>query len=187
MAEITLDESGRQVRALVDRAEQAVKDRRWSEAVGRWEAVLNHPCAHHQVVDHEILDEVHQAWRQAGRYDEAIVAKREAIAAGYRSVPDPEADIATVVRTIFDELGLGDERIGKGNREDLTAPVLTLREAAQRLGLLRKYQGRLVPTSRARRLTGDPVGLWWHLASRLPLGGHNPAGASWQAACYSSL
>ena len=86
-----------------------------------------------------------------------------------------------VVRTLFDELGLGDEWIGKGNREDLTAPVLTLREAAQRLELLRKHKGRLAPTSRARRLAGDPVGLWWHLASRLPLGGHNPADASWQA------
>lgn len=86
-----------------------------------------------------------------------------------------------VVRTIFDELGLADEWIGKGNREDLTVPVLTLREAAQRLGLLRKHKGRLVPTSRAGKLAGDPVGLWWHLARRLPLGGHDPADASWQA------
>jgi hypothetical protein len=86
-----------------------------------------------------------------------------------------------VVATIFDELELGDEWIGKGNREDLTVPVLELREAAQRLGLLRKYKGRLVPTSRARTLADDPVGLWWHLAGRLPLGGRDPSDAQWQA------
>jgi hypothetical protein len=32
--------------------------------------------------------------RRAGRWDDAIAAKREAIDAGYRSEPDPEADIA---------------------------------------------------------------------------------------------
>lgn len=86
-----------------------------------------------------------------------------------------------VVRTIFDELDLADEWIGKGNREDLTLPVLELREAAQRLGLLRKYKGRLVPTSRGRTLADDPVGLWWHVAGRLPIGGRGDADASWQA------
>jgi hypothetical protein len=86
-----------------------------------------------------------------------------------------------VVSAIFDELGLGEEWIGKGNREDLTAPVLTLREAAQRLGLLRKYKGRLLPTSRARTLAADPVELWRHVAGRLPLGGRNPFDVEWQA------
>ena len=86
-----------------------------------------------------------------------------------------------VVSSVFEELDLGDEWIGKGNREDLTPPVHTLRQATQRLGLLRKYRGRLVPTARGRELAGDPVGLWWHLAGRLPLGGHDPADASWQA------
>jgi hypothetical protein len=85
------------------------------------------------------------------------------------------------VATIFDELGLGEEWIGKGNREDLTVPVLELREVAQRLGLLRKYRGRLVPTARARQLADDPVGLWWHLASRLPLGGRTSSDVKWQA------
>jgi hypothetical protein len=74
-----------------------------------------------------------------------------------------------VVQTIFDELGMGDEWIGKGNREDLTVPVLQLRETAQRLKLLRKSKGRLVPTARGRELAGDPVGLWWHLAGALPV------------------
>ena len=86
-----------------------------------------------------------------------------------------------VVQTIFDELDLGEERIGKGNREDLTMPVLHLRETAQRLKLLRKYKGRLVPTSTGRTLAGDPVGLWWHLAGALPVGGRDASDAGWQA------
>jgi hypothetical protein len=94
MAEITVEESWRQIRTLTDRAEQAMAEGRPDEAVDRWRAVLAHPCAHHQVAAYEILDEIYRAYREAGRYDDAIAAKREAIAAGYRSVPDPEADIA---------------------------------------------------------------------------------------------
>ncbi len=86
-----------------------------------------------------------------------------------------------VVSAIFDELDLAEEWIGKGNREDLTVPVLELRETGQRLGLLRKYKGRLVPTARGRQLATDPVALWWHLAGRLPLGGRGVADAGWHA------
>lgn len=86
-----------------------------------------------------------------------------------------------VVSAIFDELDLDQEWIGRGNREDLTVPVLELRETAQRLGLLRKYKGRLVPTVRGSRLATDPVALWWHLADRLPLGGRDAADAGWHA------
>jgi len=86
-----------------------------------------------------------------------------------------------VVQTIFDELDMGEEWIGKGNREDLTVPVLALRETEQRLKLLRKYKGRLVPTARGRQLAGDPVGLWSHLANALPLGGRDAADPEWQA------
>jgi tetratricopeptide (TPR) repeat protein len=94
MAEITVEESWRHIGTLTDRAEQAMADGRPEEAAERWRAVLAHPCAHHQVAAYEILDEVHRAYRQAGHIEDAIAAKREAIAAGYRSVPDPEADIA---------------------------------------------------------------------------------------------
>jgi hypothetical protein len=68
------------------------------------------------------------------------------------------------------ELGLADEWIGKGNRENQTLPVLVLRETAQRLGLLRKYSGTLLLTPRGRAARGDPVALWWHLAERMPVG-----------------
>ncbi len=72
------------------------------------------------------------------------------------------------VEAAFDELGMGEEWIGKGTREDLTPPVLHLRESAQRMGLLRKHHGRLLRTVRGRALGTDPLALWWHLAERMP-------------------
>ena len=72
------------------------------------------------------------------------------------------------VEAAFDALGLEEEWIGKGNREDQTRPVLHLRESAQAMGLLRKHRGRLLRTARGRDLRADPVALWWHLAERMP-------------------
>jgi Plasmid pRiA4b ORF-3-like protein len=66
------------------------------------------------------------------------------------------------------ELDLRDAWIGKGNREDLTIPVLHLRESAQRMGLLRKHRGRLLATARGKAVCRDPIALWWHLAERMP-------------------
>jgi hypothetical protein len=60
--------------------------------------------------------------------------------------------------------------IGKANREVQTAPVLHLRESAMKMGLLRKHRGTLLATPYGRSLRGDPVGLWWHLAERMPFG-----------------
>lgn len=73
------------------------------------------------------------------------------------------------VEAAFTELGFDKVWIGAGNREDLTYPVLGLRESAQQVGLLRKYRGRLLATTRGRALRTDPVGLWWHLAERTPV------------------
>jgi hypothetical protein len=72
------------------------------------------------------------------------------------------------VEAAFTELGFDDVWIGKGNREDLTYPVLHLRESAQRIGLLRKHRGRVLVTARGRALRGNPVGFWWHVAERTP-------------------
>jgi hypothetical protein len=58
------------------------------------------------------------------------------------------------------DFGLGEEWIGKGNRENQTLPVLHLRESAASMGLLRKRQGMLLLTSRARMLRTDPAALW---------------------------
>jgi hypothetical protein len=81
--------------------------------------------------------------------------------AGYLPPVHVEAAVA--------ELGMADEWIGKHNREIQTMPVLSLRESAQKMGLLRKHRGKLLLTTRGRRLRTDPVGLWWHVAERTPL------------------
>ncbi|WP_024802625.1 plasmid pRiA4b ORF-3 family protein [Nocardia sp. BMG51109] len=73
-----------------------------------------------------------------------------------------------IVEEIFTRLHMGDEWIGKGNREDLTPPVHDLRTSAVTLGLLRKYQGRLRTTAKARALQGDPLALWHHITERFP-------------------
>ncbi|HEY6749527.1 MAG TPA: hypothetical protein VI357_27890 [Mycobacteriales bacterium] len=65
-------------------------------------------------------------------------------------------------------LGWRDRWMGEANREYHTTPVLELRESAQRLGLVRKYRGVLLPTKVGRILESDPVALWWHVADHLP-------------------
>ena len=89
-----LIESRRHLDALAEAADEARRDSRWEDAAAAAQAMLDHPCSRHVVLEYEVLDELHQALRMARRFDEAIDAKRAAIAAGYRSSPDPEADIA---------------------------------------------------------------------------------------------
>lgn len=65
-------------------------------------------------------------------------------------------------------LGWAQDWYGKHNREDVTRPILLLRESAQRFGLLRKSRGQLLVTKAGRALIENPAELWWHLADRLP-------------------
>lgn len=65
-------------------------------------------------------------------------------------------------------LDAGRHWIGRGNRENHTAPVLQLRTSAQQAGLLRKYRGKVLRTARGKAMGADPVALWWHLAERIP-------------------
>ncbi len=76
----------------------------------------------------------------------------------------PPADVEATMQA----LDLWEDWIGKGNREDLTLPVLELRESAQRLGLLRKHRGRLLRTKRGAAAAADPVRLYRDLAERMP-------------------
>ena len=78
------------------------------------------------------------------------------------------------VEAAMTDLGLGEEWIGRGNRENQTMPVLHLRESAASMGLLRKRHGMLLLTSRARVLRTDQVALWWHLAERTPPKSQDP-------------
>lgn len=89
------------------------------------------------------------------------------------------------VEAAMSELGLDEEWIGKGNREDLTYPVLELRETTQSLGLLRKYRGRLLLTKQGQRLKDDTASLWWHIARRLP--NHKQGSAEFQAGLVALL
>lgn len=75
-----------------------------------------------------------------------------------------------IVESLCGELDLDLEWVGKGNRENQTLPVLTLRESATALGLLRKARGRLSVTKTGSALVDDPRGLFDHIRARMPLG-----------------
>jgi hypothetical protein len=70
------------------------------------------------------------------------------------------------VEAAFSELGFDKVWIGAGNREDLTYPVLELRQSAQRIGLLRKHRGRLLATAGGGRCA----------PTRSDCGGTSPSG-----------
>lgn len=116
MPQITFATALRQV----ERLQRAADRLPWGDVdakVSAWREVLAHPCARHVLFTADIRDELHQLHRSAGRYDEAIAAKRDAIADGYDSVPDPEADIAEML-------------IEAGRLDEGAALFATLRERA---------------------------------------------------------
>lgn len=94
MPEITFNESSRQIRAINDRVHERKQAKDWQGAVAGLHELLDHPCAHHEIVAYEVWDDIHELLKRAGDYDGAIAAKQEAVRAGYRSVPHPDADIA---------------------------------------------------------------------------------------------
>ena len=75
-----------------------------------------------------------------------------------------------LVRELAVRTGIAERWIGALNREDQTYPVFLLRSVAQTLGLVRVRQGRIAPTSAARRALDDPVALLERIADRLPVG-----------------
>ena len=82
--------------------------------------------------------------------------------AGYLK-PDAVRALAAVIPAMSDW-------IGTANRESQTYPVLWFRESVQKLGLVRKYRGRLLLTKAGASLRGNPDELWRYIASRLPIG-----------------
>jgi hypothetical protein len=82
--------------------------------------------------------------------------------AGYLK-PDDVTAVAAVMPTMADW-------IGTANRESHTYPVLWFRESLQKLGLIRKYRGRLLLTKAGSSLRDNPDALWDYIAGRLPIG-----------------
>ncbi len=134
-----------------------------------------------RVVDDAELDKPAQADTAAAAVVEPYRWLLARVAEGVKLTQAGHLPPAVVNETVS-ALGWHDDWIGKGNREDLTLPVLELRESAQRFGLVRRYRGRLLPTVAGRRLVDDVEALWWHLAERLPDGrpqAHRQAGVAY--------
>ncbi|WP_298885577.1 plasmid pRiA4b ORF-3 family protein [uncultured Serinicoccus sp.] len=123
------------------------------------------------------LAELTRTARDASRYGDLTAADLAALARPYRYLVDLAGEDGiplthagwmkpTVVEQIYRDLGFEDTWIGKGNREDQTAPVADLRARCQRVGLLRKYRGRLLRTRAAAALTDD-ADLVQHVAGRV--------------------
>lgn len=72
-----------------------------------------------------------------------------------------------VVAQVADELGWGVEIMGSSPRESSTPSVMILRYHARRMGLVRKYRGRLLPTSAARKIAADPRLLLEHVGAHV--------------------
>ncbi|MFB8385690.1 plasmid pRiA4b ORF-3 family protein [Microbacterium sp. NPDC055910] len=64
-------------------------------------------------------------------------------------------------------LGWRDEWIGEANREDMTWPMRHFRAAAQRMGIVRVYKGRLMLGAEAKKALTQPELTWRLVTSRL--------------------
>jgi len=73
------------------------------------------------------------------------------------------------VRALMQELDTDKIWRDGANRESQTYPLLVLREAVTRMGLVRKLRGDLLLTKRGEHLRTAPIELWQHVAERLPL------------------
>lgn len=85
----------------------------------------------------------------------------------------------TVVRAL-DELGWREELIGASNREVDAYPVLVLREAATRLGLVRRRGPRLLLTPTGRSALSEGGVLWSMVAGRLIGPEHSALAVTWE-------
>ena len=135
----------------------------------------------HEVID-RLIDSQHPGWLEviaAARLDEPaeVDPAPDTAVRPYRWLIEAVGDGVALtsagylrpalVTAAMTELGWTDHWIGKHNREDQTLPVLSLRESAQRAGLLRKAKGKLLVTKNGARLAQDPTDLWWHVVRHL--------------------
>jgi hypothetical protein len=85
----------------------------------------------------------------------------------------------TVARAL-DELGWREELIGPASREVDAYPVLVLREAASRLGLVRRRGTRLLGTPTGRAALADGRALWTAVAGGLVGPEHSALAVAWE-------
>ncbi|MGZ4602783.1 MAG: hypothetical protein ACXV0U_04195 [Kineosporiaceae bacterium] len=85
----------------------------------------------------------------------------------------------TVARAL-DELGWREELIGPASREVDAYPVLVLREAATRLGLVRRRATRLLCTPGGRTALADGRALWTAVAGGLVGPEHSALAVAWE-------
>jgi tetratricopeptide (TPR) repeat protein len=90
----TYEQTRREVDLLDAAVKRAHKARDVDAEIVALRAVADHPCTYHCLDLPEVLTELGELYAQQDRYDEAIASRYEAIAAGYQSNPDPEAEIA---------------------------------------------------------------------------------------------
>lgn len=122
--------------------------------------VLARPMSHAAV-------EVSEA--DAARLIEPYVALLNVIGDGVRLTTAGYLPPA-LVEQLAERTGVIGWWIGKANREDLTWPIGQLRDSARALGLVSVRKGKLAPTVVARRCRDQPLALWRHIVSRLPVG-----------------
>lgn len=115
MPKITYPEALRHIDDLEDRIREARDAGDRETELAAYRELAAHPCTRHELDLAQIHDEIHQLLRKLRRYDEAIEAKRAAIDAGYRSYPDPEADIAETL-------------VAAGRRDEADALYAALRQ-----------------------------------------------------------
>lgn len=90
-------QSARECRALSERADRAQEAMDRNAEIEALQALAAHPCTVHQMDLPGVWADLATALWAAKRWDEAISARESAIAAGYRSVPHPRAEIAEIL------------------------------------------------------------------------------------------
>ena len=119
-----------------------------------------------------------------------------AATAAYRTLLEAVGDGVTLtaagylpprlVAALLDRLDVDPAWADRGSREELARPVLTLRETATSLGLLRKARGTLTVTQAGRKAAANPSWLFAHVADRLPLGRESERDAGWLVLLYAA-
>jgi len=97
MSVISRDQSMEECDALMDAAVAARRADDLDATATALQACIDHPCAPHEFDVPGLWEELARIRHRPGRLDAAIEAWEQAIAAGYRSAPHPQANIAELL------------------------------------------------------------------------------------------